>query len=366
MFSFIKIGYRYIFTELVPSFLMGMLVFVGIILMFQGLRLAEFALIHGFGVKLLSEILTYMTISILPALLPMSLLFCVLMTYSRLGNDSELVAFKAAGYSPLQIISPSILFGILVSLLSAQLTFETAPWGNRRFEVIVSTLTNTKAGIALKEGTFMEGFFDMVVYANKVNTDRGTLEHIFIYDERQFPPLTIIAKKGLMVQKNEITGNEVKLTLLNGNVHRKTNTHTKVEFNKFFISLSENYNLQAKDKTLASMNLSELKTEKANINLDPKLKKKYEIEYYKRWCLTLLPLILTLIGATIGLNTQHRGSKGSGFVSCVGLIVIYWILFVVAESSAQNINVVNPAFVIWFPNLLFISASIYLFLKKLK
>lgn len=342
---------------------MGNLVFVGIILMFQGLRLAEFALIHGFGVKLLGEILGYMTISVLPALLPMSLLFAVLMTYSRLSSDSEVVALKASGFSPHQIMIPGVIFGLLVTILTAQLTFETAPWGNRRFEVIVSTLTNTKAGVTLREGTFMEGFFDMVVYAHKINSEKGTLEKVFIYDERQNPPLTIIAKTGLMTQKNELTGNEVKLVLQNGDIHRKTNTHTKIEFNKFFITLNENYHLQAKDKTLASMTIHELKTESQNQSLSEQDRRKFEIEYQKRWCLTMLPFILAFIGSILGITTNNRGSKGSGFVLCVGLIVIYWILFVVAESTAHTIKI--PASVImWIPNILFMFAGIWFFHKK--
>ena len=38
---------RYIFFETLPAFLMGVLIFVGILLMFQALRLTEFVLVHG-------------------------------------------------------------------------------------------------------------------------------------------------------------------------------------------------------------------------------------------------------------------------------------------------------------------------------
>jgi lipopolysaccharide export system permease protein len=342
---------------------MGNIVFIGIMLMFQGLRLAEFTLIHGLGSRTLGEILVYMVISILPALLPMSLLFSVLMTYSRMSSESEVVAFKASGLSPYTILLPGLCLGIIISILTSQLTFELAPWGNRQFEVLMSKFTNTKAGIALREGTFMEGFFDMVVYANKITPETGTLSKIFIFDERQTPPLTIIAKKGIMQQKNDFTGNEVKLTLENGDIHRKTATHTKIEFEKFFITLNENYNLQIKDKTMASMTLKEINAKNTAPETQPPEKRKFEIEFHKRWILTVLPFLMSFLGAVFGFTTNHRGSKGSGFVVCIGLIVAYWILFVIAESSAAQAKI-PVAYVMWFPNLFFLLVGLFAFHRK--
>jgi lipopolysaccharide export system permease protein len=332
-------------------------------LMFQGLRLAEFALIHGVDSRTLGEILLYMVISILPALLPMSLLFSVLMTYSRMSSESEVVAFKASGQSPYMILLPGLCLGIIISFLTSQLTFDLAPWGNRQFEVLVSKLSNTKAGIALREGTFMEGFFDMVVYANKIDSEHGALEKIFIFDERQNPPLTIIAKKGLMQQKNDFTGNEVKLTLENGDIHRKTATHTKIEFEKFFITLNENYNLQIKDKTSASMTLREINENRYKSDTLAPEKRKLDIEFHKRWVLTILPFLMSFLGSIFGFTTNHRGSKGSGFVACIGLIVVFWILFVVAESSANKAQA-PVQFIMWLPTLFFLILGVLTFRKK--
>lgn len=332
-------------------------------LMFQGLRLAEFALIHGVGSKTLGEILLFMVVSILPALLPMSLLFSVLMTYSRMSSESEVVALKASGLSPYTILLPGLVLGAMISILTSQLTFELAPWGNRQFEILVSQLTNSKASIALREGTFMEGFFDMVVYANKINPETGALSKVFIFDERQNPPLTIIAKKGLMQQKNDFNGNEVKLTLENGDIHRKTITHTKIEFEKFFITLNENYNLHIKDKTMASLTLREILSKVALPETAEPEKRKLTIEFHKRWVLTLLPFLMSFLGSIFGFTTNHRGSKGSGFIICVGLIVVYWIMFVIAESSALQAKIPVP-FVMWLPSVAFLLFGLITFGKK--
>jgi lipopolysaccharide export system permease protein len=161
---------RYIFFETLPAFIMGVVIFVSILLMFQALRLTEFVLVHGVGIKTILQIMLYLSVSFLPVILPMSLLFSVLLTYSRLSNDSEIVALKSLGLSMLQLTVPAILLAAAATLMSAQTSFYLGPWGNRKFEVLINELGQQKAGATIKDGVFSEGFFDMVVYANKVDS----------------------------------------------------------------------------------------------------------------------------------------------------------------------------------------------------
>lgn len=231
---------QYIFFEMLPGFILGLVVFISIILMFQVLRLTEFALIHGVDLKTIAEIIAYICISMLPALFPMSLLFAVILTYGRLSSDSEVVAMKASGLHMGMILSPAVVLSVLVGILSAQTSFEIAPWGNRQFEVLYSRLGSSKAAVAIKEGTFSEGFFDLVVYANKVDSDKGLLENVFIYDERDSDaPLTIIAKHGAIVPDPKSPGHNVLLRLEDGDIHRKTQTHTKIKFDTYDIRLTD-------------------------------------------------------------------------------------------------------------------------------
>lgn len=361
--NFSLTSFRYLLFELLPSFIIGNLVFIFVILMFQGLKFAEFALIHGVGGRTLVEILFYMTISLLPAILPMSLLFSVVMTFARLSSDSEIVALRASGLSLTQIMLPVFLLGTLTSYASAQLAFDIAPWGNRKFEVLISQLGNTKAAINLKEGTFMEGFFDMVVYASKVHPESGELDHIFIYDERQNPPITIIAKKGFMSQNAQLTGQQVQLELHEGDIHRKTTTHTKINFGKFFISLNENYQLTEKDKTLQSMSLDELKKSNQSNRADAKTLRSYEVEYHRRIAISFACILFALLGSALGIKNQTRSSRGSGLVVALTVIVLYWVLFVTCEATARAVKA-PVALLLWIPNVLFAIATARTLIKQ--
>lgn len=353
----------YIFFEMLPAFTLGVIVFVSIILLFQVLRLTDFALSHGVDLKTISQIIGFIVISMLPALLPMSLLFAVLLTYGRLSSDSEVVALKASGVHMGAILTPALVLAFLVSVISAQTSFQIAPWGNRQFEVLFSQVGSTKAGITIKEGTFSEGFFEMVLYASKVNSETGELQNVFIYDESSSNrPITIVAKSGQILQNKEGLNREVFLRLKDGDIHRQAEAHTKIKFDSYDINLKDPVQLFEKKKSPQSWTLGEINEMLQNQELDLKERLVVQAEFHKRWAISALCLIFALLGVALGTTTNKRAAKAGGMILSILIIVGYWILYITAEGLARNGNVL-PALALWFPNLLFFSLGIY-FLRK--
>lgn len=345
---------QYIFFEMLPSFILGLLVFISIILMFQVLRLTEFALVHGVAMKVIAEIIGYVVISLLPVLFPMALLFSILLTYGRLSQDSEIVAMKASGLHMGVLLLPALVLAILVGIISAQMSFNIAPWGNRQFEVLYSRLASTKAGAVIKEGTFSEGFFDMVVYANKVDSKKGHLEKVFIYDEKSGDiPLTIIAKEGEILADPVNPGHEVLLRLKNGEIHRQAQNHTKISFDSYDVRFSTPLNIQEREKSPQSLTLQEVRGRlKEDLSKDPDLERTLRTEYHKRIAITVLCLVFAMIGVGLGTNTNRRAAKAGGMILCIGLIIFYWVLYIAAEGMARG-GTAPVALAIWTPNVIF-------------
>ncbi len=329
--------------------------FLGILLMFQALRLTEFVLVHGVGLQTIGEIMLYLSVSFLPIILPMSLLFSVLLTYNRLSNDSEIVAFKALGLSMAQLTIPAVILSVAATLMSAQTSFYLGPWGNRKFEVLINQLSRQKVAAAIKEGVFSEGFFDLVVYANKVESNSGHLSDVFIFNERdQKAPVTIIAKTGQVIQESTPSGLSALLRLSKGNIHRThENTYTKVDFDSYDINLFDPIESSEKKKSPTSMNLKELSTEMKKPDLDPKLWLKLNIEYHRRWSLSATCVIFALLGVGLGTVTNRRSSRGGGFVICLVLLITYWMFYLSAEAMARN-GWVQPSIGLWLVNAVFL------------
>jgi lipopolysaccharide export system permease protein len=363
-FRFSKTANQYIFYELVPSFLMGLVVFILIILMFQALRYTEFVLIHGVGLGAVFKILTYIVISTLPVLLPMSLLFSVLMTYGKLSADSELLAFKASGISLLSISFPAFLLSGFVFFVSAQTSFNIAPWGNRQFEVLITRLSQTKAGASIRAGAFSEGFFDMVIYASEVDSNRGRLKKIFIYDEKKGDtPLTIIAKSGELVVDPERPGHSALLRLESGDIHRKSVNHTKIKFDRFDISLLDPVQETDREKSLPSLSMEEIQLRLQESSKNSQMNSSLQIELHKRWALSFACLIFGFLAVGVGSTTNKREQKSSDFVICVGVVILYWIFYVMGESLARS-ALMPIALSIWLPNFIFACLGTYFFKKN--
>jgi lipopolysaccharide export system permease protein len=351
--------FGYLLSEIIPSFLLGVFIFIMVLLMFQALRLTEFLLVHGIKMTTMVKIMGYMCISFLPMLLPMSLLFAVLLTYNRFSMDSEIIAFKSSGVSTGAIMMPALVFAFIITIISSQTSFYLAPWGNRQFEVLINRLGNTKAAASIREGTFSEGFFDMVVYANKVNSQTGVLSDIFIYDEKNpDAPLTVIATEGQIIPDETHPGHSVLLRLFKGQIHRRGESHTVINFDSYDVMLSDPIKLEEKQKTASSLNLSELQALRNTDTFSLEQRKEYDIEYHKRAALSAACMVFAILGLAFGFVTNRRSGKSSGFILSIGFIILYWVVYLSFESLVRS-NQISTAIGLWLPNILFTLFGLY-------
>lgn len=349
-----KTAFTYIMIQMVPYYLLGVVIFLFILLMFQALRLTEFVLVHGVNLWTLTKIVIFLSTSFLPVILPMSLLFTVLFVYNRLSSDSEILAFYSLGHNVFVLSAPALVLSISVAFISAATSFYLGPWGNRQFEVIIEKLGASKAEAAIREGTFSEGFFDFVIYANKVDTKEGRLYNVFLYDEHDpSNPLTIIAKQGLIVREETETEYRGILRLIDGNMHiSRGQRYTKIDFQSYDKFLMNPITFSAREKSLNSLTLGEINELISNNPEDQKLVDGLRMEYHKRFAIAVACLLFALVGVGMGMTIYHRKAS-NGLVVCIALIVIYWILYIVGEGLA-NSKVLPPGIAIWFANFVFL------------
>ncbi|MES2767535.1 MAG: LPS export ABC transporter permease LptF [Bdellovibrionota bacterium] len=350
----------YMIKEMLPSLLTGIIVFISILLMFQVLKLTEFVLAHGVTIEVIMRLVIYLSISFLPAILPMSVLFSVLMTYGRLSTDSEIIAFKSLGVSQKYLTIPAIVIGVVMCVVSAQTYFFIGPWGAKQSYSLLNVLGSSQVISNIREGTFAEGFFDLVVYANSVNEKKGILKDVFIYDERsQSVPVTIIAQEGQILSPKDFSLASTVLRLFKGSIHRTgEGVYTKIQFENYDISLTPELDKNEKEDSPKAMTITEIHRELAKKDITSDRYLKLDTEYHKRWALPFACIIFSLIGVGLGTVVNRRMAKSGGFVVSIGLIVTYWILYVSMETIARN-GTIHPAIALWLPNVLFFITALY-------
>ncbi len=352
---------KYIAFELLPVFLIGLTIFVLVLCMFQSFQLSEYVIVHGAKLSIILQMVAYVTLGFLPILLPIALLFAVLLTYGRLSGDSEIVAMKALGLSTWHLLIPALVVGVFVSIISLQVSFRLAPWGNRQMNTLLTQLAETRPTITIRDGVFAEGAFDLVIYANHVDSANNLLHDVFIYDERDpKAPVTIIAKEGRMITHATSSGQAAYLQLTDGNVHKSSKAfYTKIDFSTYDINLFDPNKVKKEKIGPEQMNMQELYNAIKHQNskedaLD------YLLEWNRRWALSATCLILALVGMGLGTVTNRRTSRSGGMVICIASVVVYWTLQVGFESFARN-GQLPVGIAVWMTNFLFLSFGLYQF-----
>lgn len=327
--------------------------------MAQTFRLGEYIIVHRAQVSIIGELLFYMTLNTLSLVLPMAMLFSVLLTYGRMSQDSEVVAFKSLGLGLRHLLLPALFVGLAVTALAAQLTMNVAPWGSRKSDELAHEMRKFQPMAIVREGVFSEGFFDLVVYANKVDSDSGTLSKIFIFDERSSSPVTIVAPEGRLVTETVGFRSRAFLRLSNGDLHRSTEEfYTKINFDTYDINFFDEREAGEVSTREDSMTMSELSQAIKNQN-DPKEKTKLRLERHRRMTLPAATFVFTLIGVGLGTVTNRRAARGGNVVMSISTFVLYWLCYASFESFART-EPLPMGILVWIPNLIFLVIGLYL------
>ncbi|MBI3544242.1 MAG: LptF/LptG family permease [Deltaproteobacteria bacterium] len=319
----------------------GFVFFMFVFLMFQVVRLADYFINHGVGLTLLAKMTVYLSAAFLPVVMPVSFLVATLVGFGRLSADSEIVALKASGISLLRMYLPVALLSIIVAACVFYLTYFFIPWGNREFKKTIVKLGNTKVVSNLKEGTFTEGFFDLLVYADKVDVAHNKMSGVFIFDDRDSKnPMAILSKTGEVIPlktESELSAAAI-LKLDDGSIHRSDiarNYYEKIDFGEYRIMLKVEEGRVDEIKYAKTLDADDLKSQMTKFEGDYSRYQEYAIEYWKRIALAIAPLLFGVLGVGLGV-VRMRSVKSNAIFVAFAVVVVYWGLHIMGATLAEK------------------------------
>jgi lipopolysaccharide export system permease protein len=360
---------RYVLTEVAGPFLGGLIFFLLLFLMFQALRLAEFFIVHGVGGGTLMKLTLLLGLSFVPTALPVAFLISVLVAFGRLSSDHELVALKASGVSVPRLALPLLAFAMSVVGLSVALNVSWCPWGERAFKSLLIKVSNTKVVTSIKEGTFTSGFFDLLIFADKVDVKTNTMKHVFIFDEREPKnPLTVVAQTGeiVPVKASSELGAAIMLRLHDGSIHRndpETTTYQKIGFGEYrlYLKIDEG----SSDATIKPHMIPQQELLHRIADTNPHSYEGLEMrgEYWRRYAVAITPLIFVFLGIGWGTVRTRAVRAGAVLVALVTLLT-YWSIQSWATVQMLG-DKIQPFWAMQLPNILLLAAAIFGFRRAL-
>lgn len=359
---------RYVLREIVPPFLVGLLLVVFALLMNQVLLLAELFIEKGVPALEALRILALLLPSILVFALPMAVLMGVLGGLARLSSDSEIVALESLGVGPRRLARPVLAFGALGLLLTLPLSLVLAPRANSEWVRAMTASVLGRVQLKVRPLAFNQALPGIVFFVRGAGPDDRWRDVFAYLAGGAEEPRLVMARSGTVRLYPE--RRRAVLELADGVAYsgppdepeRDTVTafarlEEEIDVEGLFPAVSSAKRVREKDFGELVRGLAALEAEPPG-RRDERAIRAHRIEIHKKFALSAAALVLAFLGLPLGLRAGRAGRTG-GFALGLGVILIYYAMLTAGEKAAMDGWL--PAFLgMWGPDVVLAAAALAL------
>ncbi|NLC71103.1 MAG: LPS export ABC transporter permease LptF [Desulfuromonadaceae bacterium] len=348
---------KYIFREIVAPMGIALVILTFVLLMGNLLKLTDLVINKGIPLGEISLLFYYLLPSFFDIALGMAFLIGILVGFSRLSADHEIIAMKSAGLSLRQMTLPVVAIALATSLALTAIAFTAKPAGKRNFKEQVFRILQNRLGKGLEPMVFFHDFKDVVLFAQEVDSG-GQMKGVFLSDNRDPAEHSVIsARTGRLFSSPTSLAFTIFLqdgTLHNRAVQKKDSEYRLLNFSEYQLTLdfAEKNGNQERRLAPKEMTLGEILAK-------PKLNRKMKIEVHKRLATPFAPLLFVLLGVPLGIHSPRSGRMG-GFAFSLVIFLFYYLLSSFFETLCLEKEAI-PLFLMWIPNLIFLAVGTSLF-----
>ena len=360
----------YVASEILPPFGFGLLIFTFILLIVRIVKLIELVVTRGVPVIEIGKILGLLLPGFLEISMSMALLFGILLGLGRLSSDQEVLALKASGISPTQILMPVALIAAIVALLTFAITTWLRPAANLVLKKTLYQIAKSRAETALRENVFNNDFPKVLIYVEEAASLGNAFRGVVIVDQRDASRTNIIFGKVAFFLPNEDT-QTLSLKLFDGTIHERkkgTPDFAQTHFNvyDFKLELEEVFSLvRHKGPDPKDMSLRQLINGIQTKDRQGQGATTERLELHRRFSFPFVPLIFGVLGVALGvLPSGPRAGRFWGFTVCLFCLLSYYGLLSFGTALGQR-GILPPGFALWLPNVVISLVSLLLFSKAL-
>lgn len=389
----------------------------------------------GLGAAVISELLMYASVSLVPMALPLAILLSSIMTFGDLAEHYELMAIKSAGVSLMKIMKPLIILVLFLSAGAFLFSNNVMPYANLKMQSLLWDVKHQRPEVSISEGIFsdaLEGYtikvghksrktpmlYDIMIYNHTADNgnrdvtlaDSGTMimtadKHFMVltlyngvnyveeyekrvrWTQREFPQRTTrfrvqqfsIDMSGLGFERSDealfkngyamLNLSQLQYTTdsLNKRYDERTDKYVdKLTTTNYFqklnlkredslwlsqtaIPVTTNLDMDSAFSTMSKMDrhnvlyraLESARSTKTYISQsvgdferDKKIIKRHEIEWHRKFTLSIACLLLFFIGAPLGAIIR-KGGLGTPIVVSVICFVLYYVVNISGEKAAK-------------------------------
>ena len=346
----------YIYRQLLGPFILIMLSMTGIAWLTQSLRFIELIIIKGLPINIFLNLTILIIPKLLVTIIPFVAFLAVLITYTRLNTESELISMKSAGMTNFKILLPAVIFGITLGALTISIENYGSPYAYNKFKTLQHTIRNNYISTLFQEKVFSSPIKGLTVFI-KERDKIGNFQGILIHDERDTnKTISIIAEQGKIVTTLE----GARFALINGNRQEvsKDKNISILYFNEYTLNIT-NYNKNNSPRFKEASERSFYELFNSEKNISALYKKEFLAEGHKRIMTPIIVLIMVLIGAIssiIGRFNRKTSIKKIFYSISAALIIQIYII------ASPQVMIQSPKLIPFLYIFIFIILLLIIFL----
>lgn len=350
--------YSYLATEMLAPFFASFVIMNGVFFLVKLIPFLDVVLELEIGFADFVRLFSYLFPNMFLYSIPMAAMLGVTIGFSRLANDSEILAFKASGIGLYHVLPPLILVSLGVALITSYFSIKLIPAGDSAMQQMMYQLAKEKIDKGIKERAFTEALGDLVVYIDSIDQQTGQWRNVWVSDmrDRTIPAITM-ARSGSMVSNMDRM--LVTLVLREGSMHIPEEASAQtVSFTTYVINIPVQPHARPPGtQTRGTMNMTQLREQAGVVGLDSEQGRSYLTEFHKRLVLPVGCFFLCLLGMPLGLQAGP-GRRAIGVPFGLALYIVYYLMFSMARTISVDSTASIPL-VMWMPNVIFCLIALF-------
>jgi lipopolysaccharide export system permease protein len=326
--------------------------------------------------------------------LPFALLTAMLLLFGRLSADNELTAIKASGISLLALVTPLLVFSLLMSGVCAWFNLKVTPQSRVTYKRLLLSAGLQSPEALITEDRFIDEIKGTILYVRKKYGN--DLEDVCIYsldDKTGDIVLRTTAAKAHVSWQQE--SNKMLFKLMNGRLERRemknipvrepvaapsvtnligtnilqnlfSNSPTGRVIGKYempewqegidFVTSDFELDLKKARSTEGAAKISDM----TFVQLQTELSKRREqgigagpvlVQMHQQIAFSFASFAFTLLAIPLGIRA-HRRETSIGMAMALVLVAVYYSFLLLGEALKLRANL-HPHLIVWIPNLLF-------------
>jgi LPS export ABC transporter permease LptG/LPS export ABC transporter permease LptF len=346
---------RYTLREILPPFVLALLVFTFMLMMGPIEKVARDLLAKNVPAGTIIRMLVLLLPSSLAITIPIAFLLGLLVAFGRLSGDSEWVALQACGVTLLRMLRPVMALAVVCWGATSWVMLDAVPSANQAYREIAYGVIAARVETEIRPRIFFTDFPNLVLYTKDTAPGAGWSD-VFVADTRQpGPPLVSVARGGRMVLDE--AQRRVEMVLDDRTTYSmSTGANGQAQFEQ---SMSKELSSQLDpeqvfpkampvkgepEKTIAELRQTIEELRKTGQPTD-------RAEYYiqLKFSIPFACLVFALMGLGFGVSSS-RGGKLAAFAMGSAVIFAYYVIMYQARSL--SLSGVWPAWLAaWLPNI---------------